>query len=492
MILKIRHFWQTYYLEIGLGILAFFVSSSLFIFSQLRFPNDDQFILYRYIDNLAIGQGFVFNWGEKVLGSTTPLFTLVGAVFKFLLPASSTPDLVAGLNIIFFTFSAIIFFILSNNFLKNRWLALGSVIIFIFNLARMIPEGMETPLFLLLIFSFLLSLNYQKYYLSAIFLSLTILTRPDAGLVGLLGAIFWWQKVGWRKTIRLTCLSVVIALPWLIFSTWYFGSFIPQSLQTKIHSNDIVFQTNYQALKVQLAHLSRLFWGKFYDPDNIFFQTIFNLGPVVVLILAGGWGMIKRQNWLWVAIPFIYLFSFSLSNPVMFPWYLSEMEPFWLLLIFAGLAWWWPEIKNRWLKIVLIIILVAGPIGSWYQILTTDSQGSKTTLFEAGYYLKNKKVTPNETVAMSNIGITSYIANTKTIDLVGLTNDYAVNFYPVDRTCLTDQLYVIPPKLIQSTKPDWLLAGDGEMDPCFLKGEWFKKWYSLEHKIDSFGIYRHR
>jgi hypothetical protein len=33
---------------------------------------DDAFITFRYAENLAAGNGFVYNLGEKVLGTTTP------------------------------------------------------------------------------------------------------------------------------------------------------------------------------------------------------------------------------------------------------------------------------------------------------------------------------------------------------------------------------------------------------------------------------------
>jgi hypothetical protein len=38
---------------------------------------DDPYITYRYARNIATGQGFVYNPGERVLSTTTPLFTLL-------------------------------------------------------------------------------------------------------------------------------------------------------------------------------------------------------------------------------------------------------------------------------------------------------------------------------------------------------------------------------------------------------------------------------
>jgi hypothetical protein len=38
---------------------------------------DDAFITYRYARNLATGRGFVYNEGERVLGTTTPLYAMI-------------------------------------------------------------------------------------------------------------------------------------------------------------------------------------------------------------------------------------------------------------------------------------------------------------------------------------------------------------------------------------------------------------------------------
>ncbi|MEW6648986.1 MAG: hypothetical protein AB1453_02220 [Chloroflexota bacterium] len=42
-----------------------------------NFTQDDTFITYRYARNIARGYGFVYNPGEGVLGTTTPLYTLL-------------------------------------------------------------------------------------------------------------------------------------------------------------------------------------------------------------------------------------------------------------------------------------------------------------------------------------------------------------------------------------------------------------------------------
>ena len=56
----------------GLAVLA----RLLFQFAT-GFVADDAFITFRYAQNLADGLGFVYNEGEQVLGTSTPMFTFV-------------------------------------------------------------------------------------------------------------------------------------------------------------------------------------------------------------------------------------------------------------------------------------------------------------------------------------------------------------------------------------------------------------------------------
>ncbi|MEW6744895.1 MAG: hypothetical protein AB1486_19240 [Planctomycetota bacterium] len=60
---------------VGVGVFVFVVGGLFELFMA-----DDAFITFQYSKQLARGSGFVFNPGERVLGTTTPLFALLGAV----------------------------------------------------------------------------------------------------------------------------------------------------------------------------------------------------------------------------------------------------------------------------------------------------------------------------------------------------------------------------------------------------------------------------
>jgi len=474
--------WKKHWLDIFSAGIAFFTSASLYFFTSIRFPNDDQFILYRYIDHIANGNGFVWNYGEKVLGATTPLFTLVCALAKVIFHGIQTPTLVACVNILLLTASAVYFAKISRRFLPVKW-TIVALLVFALNLSRAIPEGMETPLFLLTIFIFLEALFERRFVISSVFLSLSVLTRPDAALVAVLAALHWWHEVGIKRAMKLSLLSLAIASPWLIFATWYFGNFVPQSLLTKMHTNAIVDQSRLQGFKVQAASLSRIFWGRIFDPDNLLLQSLLNLLPALGLVALGMYKSIARQNWILFAIPFAYFISFSLSNPVIFPWYWSQMEPFWILLACLGCWEIDKKLKSRVLKTILVLALLVGPFYLWSEKITTEGETTKASLFEASQYLK-RNAGANDTIGISNIGIVGYEVDGKIIDFIGLVRNDSLKYYPIKDDCpRSGQLYTIPPEMIKDVRPTWIVAGEKELQSCFAASDWFKRHYVLAEKI---------
>src|SRR5262249_5822801 len=53
------------------------ILTGVFFYIHGGFVQDDAYITYRYARNIAQGLGFVYNLNQPVLGTTTPLFTLL-------------------------------------------------------------------------------------------------------------------------------------------------------------------------------------------------------------------------------------------------------------------------------------------------------------------------------------------------------------------------------------------------------------------------------
>src|SRR3990172_2277897 len=68
------------------GVLYLLLVSALLYGAFSAWAYDDPFITYRYANNLMHGGGFVYNPGERVLSTTTPLFTLLLAALGRLWP----------------------------------------------------------------------------------------------------------------------------------------------------------------------------------------------------------------------------------------------------------------------------------------------------------------------------------------------------------------------------------------------------------------------
>lgn len=465
------------------GITAI-ASLGVFVFSALRFPNDDQFILFRYIDFIASGQGFVYTLGEKVLGSTTPLFTLIAAFLKAIVPGIPTPDVVAYLNIVLLSASAVFFSLVARKFLSKPFHILA-VVAFALNLSRTIPEGMETPLFLLTTFAFLHFIISGRNALAAVALALSILTRPDAGLIAVIAFGYWIVQCGWLKTIRYTAISIAVALPWFVFATIYFGSIVPQSLATKLHSSDIYSIPDFQAVKVQAAHISRIWWGKALDFTQIPLQILFNFLPVVLVSVAGARTLLRKHPAFWVLVltPFVYFVSFAVSNPVVFPWYLSEMEPFWILLFVAGVEKLLRSHQSNMLVSIVAMLLLIGPVAGFLSLATSSDTGSKGGFFEAGNYIK-LHMELGDSIGLTDIGIVGYVTGAPIIDFIGLVSPDSVAHYPVEKACvLPGVIHTLPLSLLQASYPDWVVITENQITPCVIHSAWFLESYELVYEV---------
>ena len=213
------NFFKKYRSEIAAILLTFVISCFIFLLSNLRFANDDQFILYKYIDNIVSGRGLVYNFGEKVLGFTSPLFTLLCVFVKYFFPNVYTPDIVAYINIILLSFSAAFFYRVCRKFISPK-LSLFAVLIFAFNLSKTIPEGMETPLFILTFLVFLIYYLAKNIISQRYFSRSRFLPGPMPGLLR-----FSPQFFGGRKPVftRLFVSSWSV-LPWRFRGSFFLRS----------------------------------------------------------------------------------------------------------------------------------------------------------------------------------------------------------------------------------------------------------------------------
>ena len=190
---------------------------------------DDVFITYRYAQNLAAGEGFVFNPGERVFGVTEPAvglllgaaawatgvdIPLLGTVYTALVVLG----LAAGLALVAARRGAAVEGVLAGT------LVLGSGLLWH-------SQGAAAPAVLGLLLLAARCVG-PRPLAAGMLCGLAVACRPDALVgVGLLGLLHWRERrrLPWRFALAgLVAIGAVAALAW-----WWFGALVPQTLLAK-------------------------------------------------------------------------------------------------------------------------------------------------------------------------------------------------------------------------------------------------------------------
>ncbi|MDR2863592.1 MAG: hypothetical protein LBV54_06955 [Puniceicoccales bacterium] len=202
---------------------------------------DDAFHANRMSYNLAHGNGFVYNVGERVSASTCPLLSLIVAgiysIFGHMYLSS------VFFNIICSTFAAMLFL---------KFACKNSITVIFATLLMMLSKcfisfttsGLENPL-LFLFFAFLLKIYFKnivfknkQILLFSFIVSLILITRMDNALLAfpLLAFVFWKRdkSVTWSRAIATTALGMLPFVAWEISSILYYGFPFPNTAYAKV------------------------------------------------------------------------------------------------------------------------------------------------------------------------------------------------------------------------------------------------------------------
>jgi hypothetical protein len=255
------------------------------------FLQDDAFIFARYAHNLAHGDGFVYNPGERVEGATSILWTLMGAFGALF--TNELPLLFQGMSLLFSLLWLAVFALFC-----RRWITDELAWVLPVLLMAMYPSfwlwsygGLETPFFGFLMYSgFLLATdwherggNYRLWLLSLVAVGL-ILTRPEGFPVSLflLGFVVIFPSQGLRKRgFLLLGLSVFCAFFGLmLFRYQYFGDWVPNTYYAKGGGG---------------YYLKRYGLGRLHS----FFRDYFNFLPVFFSLLGF---LVKSKLRYWLLI----------------------------------------------------------------------------------------------------------------------------------------------------------------------------------------------
>lgn len=223
--------WRSIAVAIAIAAAVAFAFHRLH--AAFAFDTDDAYITYRYASNIATGVGFVYNAGERVLGTTTPLYTLLLASFAWCgvdIPRASAwiNAACAGASL-----GLVLHWV---RWRTGSWWAglLGAAVLLSFTEFVLFSiSGMETSLYLTLILLAFHAADRGWSKCAAVVAGLCVLVRMDGAAVG--AALALHHVLAHRRLPpRGAALSFAITvLPWFVFAWWYFGDIRPQSMLAK-------------------------------------------------------------------------------------------------------------------------------------------------------------------------------------------------------------------------------------------------------------------
>lgn len=272
---------------------------------------DDAFITFRYGQNLALGNGMVFNPGERLMGSTSPGEVLLSALVYSVAGLVRTPSVMAALGCVAWSAQAIAVKLLLERVLG----AAGSWLVSIALLAGAAGSSqwiaLETNLAVALTLFAFVCADRGKHTAAAFLCGVAAVVRPDTLIVtALLGmrALLALRARVWKPALAF-CAPLV---PWLVFAATYFGGVIPRSAKAKFQ------RTGFEEYALHLRdHLS----ATLMDP--------FGLGalwPLAFAIIGGGaYLLVKREratSW-WLAYGALHIAAYlHLRTIVLHAWHL--------------------------------------------------------------------------------------------------------------------------------------------------------------------------
>lgn len=460
---------------------------------------DDAYITFRYAQNLLAGHGFAYNPGEAVLGTTTPLYTLLmaGLAVPFGGQQAPFPEIAWGLNAALDAAACLVLIALGRHLSSEP---AGFLTALIWAVAPMSVTfsigGMETSLFILILLAMFLLAFRSRWGWAAGLGALALLTRPDgllfvAPLAGERLRLLWNQRAdgSWKTALPREAAILLAPLSlWSLFAASYFGSPIPHSVTAKVAA---YFLPSDAALTRLLQHYATPFLGHL-----TFGIWWIGVGLILypVLFLLGAAQKIREipSSWALFATPFIYLLAYAAANPLIFRWYLAPPLPFYFLGIMTGGHRVARDLGAPRPLLALGVAAFALTTVGWeiHPDHGPDRPAPRMAfiqlelLYEQAGRELHDQIERGEVVAAADIGAIGYYSEARILDTLGIISPESLSYYPIAPDFYAIN-YAIPSQLIHDIEPDHLVILEVYGRRTLLMDEKFVSSYSLNHTIPT-------
>ena len=439
---------------------------------------DDAYITFRYAEHLAAGHGLVFNPGEPVLGTTTPLFAAILALLKVVGIAVPTAAKALGL----LSMAGVV--LLLQAFARRampRWTAAAMAVCVALHpdTAFMATSGMETASSLACVLGALFLALHQRWWLAGLVAGAALLTRPDGVLViGLVVAVALLRdrRRAWQPLVT----SAAVFLPWAAYAMATYGSPAPHSIKAKRLIHEAPFG---DVLSGHLGFLTQ-------NP------------PLTVLLALGvvgfGFAVARRSDLLLVALWMgAYFGSLAVSGIApQFAWYATPLTVTGVVLAAYGADQVVAALKSRfgtdapaWLRetaasALLLLIAVWGLTDVNWHSFRTDLERRESAYLEIGAWIA-ERAEPGEVVFVGEVGVLGYLLlDQVVVDSSGINHP---RIHELRRDDLAALRAKAPPDSVSiEGSPEWVQQVIDELAPRYVVTKY--PWLHIGKIEDSAGF----
>lgn len=447
------------------------IAVRLIIFLFIPFTYEDAFITFRYAENLASGSGLVYNLGENVYGTTTPLYAILLSGFYVLGVSCIVSSL--AINLIAESITSLVVYKILKDYSNGSVSAIVSLL-YVFspsNISWSI-QGMETAFFSALIAISFYQLYKNNYFYAVSFAILSAMTRVDGLSIAAVVCAFTLYKLRF-SAFRVFFLPWTVFIAWLLFLYLYFGSILPNSMLAKL----ILYSGHNPSLLPGLKLVLSKFFVVGYYSSSI----------ISVLFLIGIFQAYKYKRALlpMIAWFFIYFSALVMSKTVIHGWYLIPPLFVFTTVSGIGIVFMFNKVlglvklnERIFKRLLFIMILMFSSLMLFLKLkqIYSEYQYEQSVRVPIGLFLNNH--TPaNSTVFLEPIGVIGYYSKRYIYDDAALVSPV---FLEINRLPYNAESQY---KKIDLVEPDYLVIRDRDLEEFYAKTDLTKDYKALKNFV---------
>jgi hypothetical protein len=374
---------------------------------------DDPFITYRYAAQLAAGNGFVYNPGERTQSTSSPLLTLLLAIAR--LTGADLAAAAVWIGCLSLAVCALLLFVLLRGW-GVTGAGVAAALITPVYMPLVATLGGEMPLLLALSLAAIAAARVARFGASGLLCGLAFLARGDGLIAFAVVCVMLMlseQGARRRKLLRLCAGFAVLAGPWLVFSAAYFGSPLPATLAVKRAQGLLAISDRYlEGFPVVVGWYAS-------QPVNALEALLAGIGLMSVVAARE-----RRVLWPLLAFGVLHALGYVALGVSGYFWYYAPLFLTVVCAAAAGAERVWQVIRARSLPVaqMLAVLVLGAGVGTHARQVQTQAAApnARHEQYQAARAWLRENARPDEAVGLLEAGIIGYDLPNRGVDFAGL------------------------------------------------------------------------